>query len=163
MGQHRRAKHPQANPHSAPLVESFIIAIAVLFSISGATVKRALLLVALTAFASVASYAADLDGVWKSDKPAQALTLKMADGKVTGTVKSALGILRIAEAKVDGDKLDLTFYVVLDAGVDPLGLGGYDSLAEEGQVTEIHYKGTLSGDTMKCDVEQERLGHVTTL
>jgi hypothetical protein len=126
-------------------------------------VIRALILVALTAFASVASYAADLDGVWKSDKPAQTLTLKMADGKVTGTVKSALGTLRIAEAKVDGDKLDLTFYVVLNAGVDPLGLGGYDSLAEEGQVTEIHYKGTLSGDTMKCDVEQERLGHVTTL
>jgi hypothetical protein len=126
-------------------------------------VIRALILVALTAFASVASYAADLDGVWKSDKPAQTLTLKMAGGKVTGTVKSALGTLRIAEAKVDGDKLDLTFYVVLNAGVDPLGLGGYDSLAEEGQVTEIHYKGTLSGDTMKCDVEQERLGHVTTL
>ena len=125
--------------------------------------KRALVLAALTAFASVASYAADWDGVWKSEKPLQTLTLKMADGKVTGTVKSALGTLRIAEAKADGDKLDLTFYVVLSAGVDPLGLGGYDSQAEEGQVTEITYKGTLSGDIMKFVVEQERLGRVSTL
>jgi hypothetical protein len=126
-------------------------------------VKRALLLVALTAFASLASFAADLDGVWKSAKPLQTLTLKMVDGKVTGTVKSALGTLRIAEAKADGDKLDLTFYVVLNSGVDPLGLGGYDSQAEEGQVTEITYKGTLSGDTMNFVVEQERLGRVATL
>ena len=125
--------------------------------------KRALLLVALTAFASVASLAADLDGVWKSAKPLQTLTLKMADGKVTGTVKSTLGTLRIAEAKADGDKLDLTFYVVLNAGVDPLGLGGYDSLAEEGQVTEIRYKGTITGDAMKVIVNQEKLGDVAIL
>jgi hypothetical protein len=117
----------------------------------------------LTAFASVASRAADLAGVWKSEKPAQTLTLKQADGKVTGTVKSALGTLRIAEAKADGDKLDLTFYVVLNAGLDPLGLGGYDSMAEEGQVTEIVYHGTVSADAIKFVVEQERLGPVSTL
>ena len=125
--------------------------------------KRALLLVALTAFASVASYAADIAGIWKSDKPAQTLTLKEVDGKVTGTVKSALGTLRVAEAKAYGDKLDLTFYVVLSAGVDPLGLGGYDSMAEEGQVTEITYRGTVSADAIKFVVEQERLGPVSTL
>lgn len=125
--------------------------------------KRALLLVALTAFASVATRAADLAGVWKSAKPPQTLTLKQVDGKVTGTVKSALGTLRIAESKADGDKLDLTFYVVLTAGLDPLGLGGYDSMAEEGQVTEITYKGTVSADGITFIVEQERIGHVSTL
>jgi len=126
-------------------------------------VKRALLLVLLAAFASVASFAADVAGVWKSAQPPQTLTLKQADGKVTGTVKSALGTLRVAEAKADGDKLDLVFYVVLNAGVDPLGLGGYDSMAEEGQVTEIDYKGTISGDTIKFIVNQERLGPVGVL
>ena len=125
--------------------------------------KRALLSIALTAFASMASLAADLDGVWKSAKPLQTLTLKIVDGKVTGTVKSALGTLRIAEAKADGDKLDLTFYVVLNSGVDPLGLGGYDSMAEEGQVTEIDYQGTITGDGMKVIVNQERLGPVAVL
>ena len=125
--------------------------------------KRALLLVLLAAFASVASFAADVAGVWKSAQPPQTLTLKQADGKVTGTVKSALGTLRVAEAKADGDKLDLVFYVVLNAGVDPLGLGGYDSMAEEGQVTEIDYKGTISGDTIKFIVNQERLGPVGVL
>lgn len=125
--------------------------------------KQALLLAALTAFGSLASQAADVAGVWKSVQPPQTLTLKVADGKVTGTVKSALGTLRIAEAKADGDKLDLTFFVVLNAGVDPLGLGGYDSMAEEGQVTEIVYKGTLTGDTMKFVVNQERLGPVAVL
>lgn len=125
--------------------------------------KRALLLVALTAFASVASFAADVAGVWTSEKPAQSLTIKEVDGKVTGTLKSALGTLRIAEAKADGDKLDLVFYVVLSSGVDPLGLGGYDSMAEEGQVTEIDYKGTISGDAMKVTVSQERLGTVAVL
>jgi len=126
-------------------------------------VKRALLLVALSALASMTSFGADVVGVWKSAQPAQSLTIKQVDGKVTGTLKSALGTLRIAEAKTDGDKLDLVFYVVLTAGVDPLGLGGYDSQAEEGQVTEITYKGTLSGDTMNFVVEQERLGRVATL
>jgi hypothetical protein len=126
-------------------------------------VKRALLLAAITAFASVASFAADLEGVWKSTKPAQTLTLKQADGKVTGTVKSALGTLRIAESKAEGDKLELTFYVVLNGGVDPLGLGGYDSMAEQGQVSEITYKGTLEGDTLKLAVEQERIGLVGNL
>ena len=124
--------------------------------------KRALLLAALTAFASV-SFAADVTGVWKSEKPAQSLTIKQADGKVTGTLKCTLGTLRIAEAKADGDKLDLTFFVVLNGGVDPLGLGGYDSLAEEGQVTEIDYKGTLSGDVLTVVVNQERIGKVSTL
>jgi hypothetical protein len=126
-------------------------------------VKRVLLLAALTAMASVASFAADVAGVWKSEQPPQTLTLKQVDGKVTGTLKSALGTLRIAEAKADGDKLDLVFYVVLNAGVDPLGLGGYDSMAEEGQVTEITYKGTISADAIKFSVEQERLGSVHSL
>jgi hypothetical protein len=126
-------------------------------------VRRALLLIALTAFASVASFAADVAGVWKSEQPPQTLTIKQVDGKVTGTVKSALGTLRIAEAKADGDKIDLVFYVVLNAGVDPLGLGGYDSMAEEGQVTEIDYKGTISGDAIKFIVNQERLGPVGVL
>jgi hypothetical protein len=126
-------------------------------------VKRVLLLVALTAFATVASFAADVVGVWKSEHPPQTLTLKQADGKMTGTLKSALGTLRIAEAKANGDKLDLVFYVVLNAGVDPLGLGGYDSMAEEGQVTEITYKGTVSADAIKFIVEQERLGPVSVL
>jgi hypothetical protein len=125
--------------------------------------KRAFLLAALTALASVASFAADIAGVWKSEKPAQLLTIKQADGKVTGTLKCPLGTLRIAEAKTDGDKLDLTFFVVLSGGLDPLGLGGYDSLAEEGQVTEIDYKGTISGDALTVVVTQERLGKVSTL
>jgi hypothetical protein len=111
----------------------------------------------------MASLAADVVGVWKSAQPAQSLTIKQVDGKVTGTLKSALGTLRIAEAKADGDKLDLVFYVVLTAGVDPLGLGGYDSMAEEGQVTEIDYQGTITGDAMKVIVNQERLGAVAVL
>ena len=125
--------------------------------------KRVLFLVAISAFASVASFATDVAGVWKSAQPAQSLTIKLVDGKVTGTLKSALGTLRIAEAKADGDKLDLVFYVVLNAGVDPLGLGGYDSMAEEGQVTEIDYKGTITGDALKVIVNQERLGAVAVL
>ena len=125
--------------------------------------KRALSLIALISFASVASFAADVAGVWKSTQPVQSLTLKEADGKITGTLKNNLGTLRIAEAKADGDKLELVFYVVLTAGADPLGLGGYDSMAEEGQVTEIDYKGTISGDAIKFIVNQERLGPVGVL
>jgi hypothetical protein len=111
----------------------------------------------------MASFAADVVGVWKSAQPAQAITLKEADGKITGTLKSALGTLRVAEAKVDGDKVDLTFFVVLNNGVDPLGLGGYDAMAEEGQVTEITYKGVITGDAMKVTVSQEKLGEVAVL
>ena len=125
--------------------------------------KRALSLIALISFASVASFAADVVGVWKSSQPIQSLTLKEADGKITGTLKNNLGTLRIAEAKADGDKLELVFYVVLTAGADPLGLGGYDSMAEEGQVTEIRYKGTITGDAMKVIVNQEKLGDVAIL
>ncbi len=125
--------------------------------------KRALLLVALTAFASVASFAADAVGTWKSAKPAQTLTLKEADGKLTGTLKSVLGTLHVSDAKLEGDKLTLTFYVVLSSGVDPLGLAGYDSMAEEGQVTEITYKGVISGDDLKVTVSQEKLGDIRDL
>jgi hypothetical protein len=126
-------------------------------------VKRALFVAIFTAFAAISSFAADVAGVWKSEKPAQSLTIKQVDGKVTGTLKSALGTLRIAEAKADGDKVKLVFFVVLNAGVDPLGLGGYDSMAEEGQVSEIDYEGTISGDAMKITVTQERVGHVGDL
>jgi hypothetical protein len=36
-------------------------------------------------------------------------------------------------------------------------------MAEEGQVTEITYKGKLSGDDIKVSVTQEKLGDVRDL
>ncbi len=119
--------------------------------------KQALLVFVLTVIASVAAFGADVDGVWKCPKPNQTLTLKTDAGKVTGTLQGTLGTLRVAESKVEGNSVTLTFLVVLSNGRDPLGLAGYDAMAEEGQVTELTYKGTLSGDTFKFKVSQERL------
>ncbi len=108
-------------------------------------------------------WAADVTGVWTSKSPQQTLTFKQEGSKLTGTVQSKLGTLRIAEGKIEGDDIKLTFFVVLSNGKDPLGLAGYDAMAEEGQVTEITYKGKLSGDDIKVSVTQEKLGDVRDL
>lgn len=113
--------------------------------------------------AAVSSFAAEAAGVWKCTTPAQTLTIKQEDGKVSGTVQSRLGTLRIAEGKIDGNTVSLTFFVVLSGGKDPLGLAGYDSMAEEGQVTEINYKGTITGDELKIKVFQQKLDDVREL
>jgi hypothetical protein len=120
-------------------------------------VKRLLLLLALSAVATFSAPAAEATGEWKCVTVNQTLTMKQDGAKLTGTLKNSLGTLRIAEGKIDGDKISLTFMVVLSNGVDPLKIAGYDSLAEEGQVTEIKYTGTLSGDLVKFKVTQERL------
>ena len=120
-------------------------------------VKQALLLVVLSTVASMAAFGADFVGVWKSPKPAQTLTIKEEGGKISGTLQGTLGTLRIAEGKIDGDNVTLTFFVVLSNGRDPLGLAGYDAMAEEGQVTELTYTGKLTGDDLKVKVKQERL------
>jgi hypothetical protein len=120
-------------------------------------VKRLLLLLTLSVVASVTALAADAAGEWKCVTVNQTLTIKQDSAKLTGTLKNSLGTLRIAEGKIEGDKISLTFMVVLSNGVDPLKIAGYDSLAEEGQVTEIHYTGTLSGTEVKFKVTQERL------
>ena len=119
--------------------------------------KRLLALLALSAVASFTALAADAAGEWKCVTVNQTLTIKQDTAKLTGTLKNSLGTLRIAEGKIDGDKISLTFMVVLSNGVDPLKIAGYDSLAEEGQVTEIHYTGTVSGNEVKFKVTQERL------
>ena len=120
-------------------------------------------MLALTAAASVAALGADVAGVWKCPGPVQTLTLKQEDTKLTGTVQSALGTLRIGEGKIEGNNITLTFFVVLSNGRDPLGLAGYDSMAEEGQVTEITYKGTITGDQLKVKVTQQKLDEVREL
>lgn len=122
--------------------------------------RRASLLLFFTAVACLTAFGADVSGVWKCARPSQTLTMKQEDGKLTGTVQSTLGTLRIAEGKIDGNDIKLTFYVVLSNGKDPLGLAGYDAMAEEGQVTELTYSGTLSGDDLKVKVTQERLDDV---
>ena len=119
--------------------------------------KRLLLLLVLSALASFTALAADAAGEWKCVTVNQTLTIKQDAAKLTGTLKNSLGTLRIAEGKIEGDKISLTFMVVLSNGVDPLKIAGYDSLAEEGQVTEIHYMGTVSGNEVKFKVTQERL------
>lgn len=119
--------------------------------------KRLLQLLALSAIAAFSAFAADATGEWKCVNVNQTLNMKQDGGKVTGTMKNNLGTLRIAEGKIDGDKVTLTFMVVLSNGVDPLHIAGYDSLAEEGQVTEITYTGTVSGNEVKFKVKQERL------
>lgn len=124
------------------------------------SVKRAFSLLVLSVLSSVAAPAADITGVWTSKTPVQTLTFKQEGAKLTGTVKSTLGTLRIAEGKIEGDEIKLTFFVVLSNGKDPLGLAGYDAMAEEGQVTEITYKGRISGDDIKVSVSQEKLGDV---
>lgn len=118
---------------------------------------------ALSAMASLAAFAADVTGTWKSAKPDQTIEIKDENGKLTGTLQAKLGKLRIAEGKLEGDKITLKFLVVLNNGVDPLGLAGYDSMAEEGQVTEITYTGTVSGSDLKVKVTQERLDTVRDL
>jgi hypothetical protein len=120
-------------------------------------VKRVLLLLALSALASFSALAADVAGVWTCANVNQTLNIKQDAAKLTGTLQNNMGTLRIAEGKIDGDKITLTFMVVLSNGVDPLHIAGYDSLAEEGQVTEITYKGTISGNEVKFKVTQERL------
>lgn len=126
-------------------------------------VKRALLILAVAALASLSAFGADVAGAWKCPKPSQTLTIKQEGGKITGTLQNTIGNLRIAEGKVDGDQITLLFMVVLSNGVDPLGVAGYDSLAEEGQVTEITYKGTITGDEIRFKVTQERLETVREL
>ena len=120
-------------------------------------VKRVLLLLTLAATASFSVLAADVAGVWKSTTLNQTLTLKQEAAKVTGTLQNKMGTLRIAEGKIDGDSITLVFMVVLSNGIDPLGIAGYDSLAEEGQVTEITYKGTVTGNEVKFKVTQEHM------
>ena len=125
--------------------------------------KRALLLLALSAIASLSAFGADVAGIWKCAKPEQTIELKEENGKLTGTLQGKLGKLRIAEGKLEGDKITLKFLVVLNNGVDPLGLAGYDSMAEEGQVTEITYTGSVTGADLKVKVTQERLDTVREL
>ena len=118
---------------------------------------------ALTAIASLAAFGADVAGIWKCAKPDQTIELKEENGKLTGTLQAKLGKLRVAEGKLEGDKVTLKFLVVLNNGVDPLGLAGYDSMAEEGQVTEITYTGKISGGDLTVEVTQERLDTVRKL
>lgn len=109
------------------------------------------------------AFAADLSsvtGLWQSKNPNQKLTLKATDGKLTGTLQSLLGTVRLSEAKLEGDKITLTFFVVLNNGNDPLGLAGYDAAAEQGQVSSITYSGSLAGEDLKIAVVQENLGKV---
>ncbi len=119
--------------------------------------KRVLQLLALAVLATITAFGADISGAWKCVNLKQTLNIKQDGGKITGTLQNNIGNLRIAEAKLEGDTVTLTFMVVLSNGIDPLGIAGYDNLAEEGQVTEITYKGTIAGDEIKFKVTQERL------
>lgn len=125
--------------------------------------KRILLMLAVGALASLSAIGADVAGAWKCPKPSQTLNMKQDGARITGTLQNTIGNLRIAEGKMEGDKITLLFMVVLSNGVDPLGVAGYDSLAEEGQVTEITYKGTIVGDEIKFKITQERLETVREL
>jgi len=117
-------------------------------------------MLALAAVASLSVFGADISGAWFCPNLKQTLNIKQDGTKITGTLQNHIGNLRITEAKLDGNTITLTFMVVLSNGIDPLGIAGYDSLAEEGQVTEIVYKGTITGDEIKFKVTQERLDAV---
>ena len=119
--------------------------------------NRFMNLCALAALVAMTALVADVQGQWTAAKPTQILTLKSDGTKLTGTVQSHMGSLRISEVKVDGDNIKLTLYVILTGGNDPLGLAGYDAYAEEGQVRELTYQGTITGDEIKFKITQEGL------
>jgi hypothetical protein len=125
--------------------------------------KRMIQTAVLFALSSLTLFGADFMGQWTSARPVQVIALKTDGAKITGTVQSYMGSLRIGEVKINGNDITLTLYVLLSGGNDPLGLAGYDAYAEEGQVRELTYKGTLVGDELRMKISQEGLEEVRNL
>ena len=92
--------------------------------------------------AAAAAFAGDLNGKWmaKVASPNGELevtyTLKVEDGKITGTASSHMGEMKISEGTVTGD--DVVF--VLNANI-------------EGQERKIPHKGKLSGDELNLTAD----------
>jgi len=118
---------------------------------------------AVLVLSSLSVFGADFMGQWTSARPVQVIHLKTDNGKMTGTVQTSMGSLRVGEIKINGNDVTLILYVLLAGGIDPLGIAGYDAYAEEGQVRELTYKGTLVGDELRMKISQEGLEEVRNL
>lgn len=95
----------------------------------------------LAAFAflfTLTCLAADIDGKWKASIESQngamelIYTLKLEEGKLTGSVAGQMGEFPISEGKVDG--AEVTFTIRTD------------------NLVAVH-KGTLAGDELKLNIE----------
>jgi hypothetical protein len=103
-------------------------------------------LLLLTALMGVAAFAADVSGKWTAETPGrdgQTMTstfnLKADGNTLTGTVSGRRGDAEISNGKIDGD--NVSFDVVREFN---------------GNSMTIHYKGTVSGDTLNLKMEGSR-------
>ncbi|MBV9265265.1 MAG: hypothetical protein JO061_03765 [Acidobacteriaceae bacterium] len=104
-------------------------------------------LVLLSCLLTVAAIAADVDGKWTAEvqgRNGETMTavfnLKADGTTLTGTVSSGrMGDAEISNGKIDGD--NISFDVVREFN---------------GNSFTRHYKGTVSGDTLKLKVEANR-------
>ena len=92
--------------------------------------------------ASLGAWAGDLNGKWNAkvagpDGELEVLyTLKVEDGKISGSASSHMGEMKISEGTLTGD--DVIF--VLNANI-------------QGEERKIPHKGKLSGDELKLTAE----------
>lgn len=100
------------------------------------------LLLLLVAFA-VSSFAADVTGTWKgtAETPAgtaeRTFVFKVDGNKLSGeTTSSIFGKSTIEDGKVEGDNLSFTILIKF-----------------EGNEMKVNYKGKVTGDELKLDVE----------
>jgi hypothetical protein len=103
---------------------------------------------ALSALLAVAAFAADVTGKWTAEVPGRdgntnttTFNLKADGSTLTGTVSGRMGDTDITNGKIEGD--NVSFDVVREFN---------------GNSFTIHYKGTVSGDTMNLKIEGPRGG-----
>lgn len=110
-------------------------------------------LVLVTGFAVNTAMAADPTGTWKwsmttqnGEKRETTLKLKVADGKLEGTISGRQGAdTPITDGKIDGDTI--SFKVVREFN---------------GNKMEMVYKGKVDAETIKGTIESERDGQKRT-
>ena len=100
--------------------------------------QMSLVLVAIALLISGAALADEVTGTWTAAIDTQigvqnyTYTLKVEDGKLTGTAKSQFGETKITEGSVKGDEIAFV-----------------ENLDFQGQPLRIVYKGKVSGDEIK--------------
>src|SRR5262245_18897875 len=93
---------------------------------------------------AVALNAADISGKWSGDMPTRnestpaTFTFKVDGDKLTGTLKTSQGEMKLDDGKVSGN--DLSFSTTMDAG---------------GNNMKILFKGSVSGDSLKMTRQRE--------
>ncbi|HWB85392.1 MAG TPA: hypothetical protein VG675_14715 [Bryobacteraceae bacterium] len=99
-------------------------------------------LLVLMALLALTASAADIAGTWKASIETpngnfeNTFVFKVDGSTFTGTVESRMGQAPITDGKIDGDNISFTV-----------------SRERDGQQFKMEYKGTVSGDQMKLNLQ----------